>query len=617
MSLSSSLPNGPLRQSDVDRHNGTRDEFLFRHTLAAHEAVMQGSAAVQKFADDLLHRVMDERNLRIAWNWQTRRWDVAPGPNDWLVTDFSESDVWNLLKALQGLLRNETYIRGPVRTINVPKGLGRTGTRPLKLLNLEERVVQRAIVQIIQPVLDPQFADHVFGGRPGRGPLHALAAADALARREGRLVWITEDIKDCFEHVPLSRLLQIIRFYLPEDRLLRLIERCIEREGGKGLDQGAPLAPLLTNTYGHHLLDRLWRKRFLAIPLLRFIDDLLVMCTSTEEALAGHAALKQLLQDAGLQLKGTPNECIRNLELGQSAQWLGYQICYGQRGLELRLPPGRVSEEPYGQWLDRLRESLALAHAKPDAPLRAVQIVKGRIQHAGPCLKFTDSRELYAAMKKVLGEFGFAETLGYEAFQSCWEAAYRSWRRIRREALLQPPQQEESTEQRRPIRPATARFSQPTERCVLHTDGCYLPNSGTGGIAFHLQRGTLIEKVQIGLRRTTNSRAEVIAVIAGLERTPIGSAVRVVCDSEYVVRGGSERMLAWKARGWRRANGRRLKHVGLWQKLATLVTQRTVTWQWVRGHAGHPVNEDCDRRAKGAAMKMENELRTPGSQRLE
>jgi RNA-directed DNA polymerase len=96
-------------------------------------------------------------------------------------------------------LRAATYHSGPERISWINKASG-VGQRPIVLLNIEDRVVQRAIVLILQPLLDPLFDSRSLGYMPNLGHLHALAMAEQLTVTQRRRIWVTEDIEDAFLH---------------------------------------------------------------------------------------------------------------------------------------------------------------------------------------------------------------------------------------------------------------------------------------------------------------------------------------------------------------------------------------------------------------------------------
>ena len=95
--------------------------------------------------------------------------------------------------------------------------------------------------------------------------------------------------------------------------------------------------------------------------------------------------------------------------------------------------------------------------------------------------------------------------------------------------------------------------------------------------------------------QTTNNRMELMAVIEGLGAIDAPSRVRLVGDSEYVLKGISEWLGDWKKRGWRTAGKKPVMNVDLWKRIDGLVGRHEVTVEWIRGHRGHPENEECDR----------------------
>jgi ribonuclease HI len=107
-----------------------------------------------------------------------------------------------------------------------------------------------------------------------------------------------------------------------------------------------------------------------------------------------------------------------------------------------------------------------------------------------------------------------------------------------------------------------------------------------------------------GARRTTNNQMELQALIEGLKRVPGNTQVKVVTDSEYVVKGVKEWMRGWIRNGWKTAAKKPVKNQELWQEINRLVALRPVEMQWVRGHAGHEENERCDELARAEIGKL-------------
>jgi len=131
-----------------------------------------------------------------------------------------------------------------------------------------------------------------------------------------------------------------------------------------------------------------------------------------------------------------------------------------------------------------------------------------------------------------------------------------------------------------------------------------------GGWAYILDAASLIRPLVRcgGLKRTTNNRAEILAVIRGLESLAQPTAVHVLTDSEYVAMGITKRLARWRLQGWRAGSGRHrrpLKNADLWKRLDALLVEHRVTCEWVRGHAGHPLNVESDRLARIAAVALQ------------
>ena len=130
----------------------------------------------------------------------------------------------------------------------------------------------------------------------------------------------------------------------------------------------------------------------------------------------------------------------------------------------------------------------------------------------------------------------------------------------------------------------------------LFTDGACSGNPGPGGWGFVLRIAGVETEGAGGERTTTNNRMELLGAIEGLKRLERPSTVRLVSDSQYLVKGLNEWMDGWKRRGWRRKEGPVL-NVELWQELDRLRSIHRIKAEWVRGHVGHPENERCDRLA--------------------
>jgi ribonuclease HI len=139
---------------------------------------------------------------------------------------------------------------------------------------------------------------------------------------------------------------------------------------------------------------------------------------------------------------------------------------------------------------------------------------------------------------------------------------------------------------------------------VVHTDGACSGNPGPGGWGAILQSGAHEKELKGGDPHTTNNRMELMAAIAALEALKKPSMVEMHTDSQYVQNGISQWIHGWKRNGWRTADKKPVKNVDLWKRLDAALERHEVRWHWVRGHAGHELNERADRLAVEAIAEI-------------
>jgi ribonuclease HI len=141
-------------------------------------------------------------------------------------------------------------------------------------------------------------------------------------------------------------------------------------------------------------------------------------------------------------------------------------------------------------------------------------------------------------------------------------------------------------------------------RVTIHTDGACSGNPGPGGWGAILQWGSHSRELKGGEPYTTNNRMELMAAIMALEALKRACAVDLHTDSEYLRQGITGWISGWKRNGWRTAAGKPVRNVDLWQRLDAAVKRHTVHWHWVRGHAGHHLNERADELAREAIAEI-------------
>ena len=138
---------------------------------------------------------------------------------------------------------------------------------------------------------------------------------------------------------------------------------------------------------------------------------------------------------------------------------------------------------------------------------------------------------------------------------------------------------------------------------TIYTDGGASPNPGPGGWGAILAWNKHEKELKGGEAHTTNNRMELMAAIAALETLKRPCSVDLYTDSQYL-RGGTTGWIdQWKRNGWKTADRKPVKNIDLWQRLDAALARHQVRWHWVRGHAGHDLNERADRLAREGLME--------------
>ncbi len=150
-----------------------------------------------------------------------------------------------------------------------------------------------------------------------------------------------------------------------------------------------------------------------------------------------------------------------------------------------------------------------------------------------------------------------------------------------------------------------------TPDVIIYTDGACSGNPGPGGWGAVLLAKGKEKELMGGEPATTNNRMEMMAAIRALEALTRPCQVELHTDSQYLRQGITEWMTAWKRRGWRTADNKPVKNEDLWRELDAARTRHEVSWRWVKGHAGHPLNERADALARQGLISA-REARGPG-----
>jgi ribonuclease HI len=142
-----------------------------------------------------------------------------------------------------------------------------------------------------------------------------------------------------------------------------------------------------------------------------------------------------------------------------------------------------------------------------------------------------------------------------------------------------------------------------TPQVIIHTDGACSGNPGPGGWGAILQSGGKTRELKGGELATTNNRMELMAAIQALEALTRDCRVELHTDSTYVMKGISEWIHNWKRRGWMTADKKPVKNDDLWKRLDAARLRHQVDWRWVKGHAGHELNERADQLAREGMLQ--------------
>jgi len=309
----------------------------------------------------LWDKVLRRDVLWRAWA-AVRRNGGAAGIDATTLADVEEYGVGRFLEELAGDLKDGSYRPVPARRVFIPKP-GRPGEhRGLSIPSVRDRVVQAACRIVLEPVFEADFLPCSFGFRPRRSTYDALQVLIDEAWRGRR--WVVEtDVANCFEAIPLDRLMQAVEERVCDQsmlKLLRVILRAGVMEDGlvrrpvTGTPQGVGISPLLCNVYLHRL-DRVWDAREHGV-LVRYGDDLVVMCKSGEQAEAALARLRQLLAGLGLEPKEAKTRTVHLQVGGQGLTFLGFDH-------HLVRSPARAGKRPV-TFLARWPADKAMQHAR-------------------------------------------------------------------------------------------------------------------------------------------------------------------------------------------------------------------------------------------------------------
>ena len=332
---------------------------------------------------NLWQKLTNEENFVDAWN-KVHSNLGAPGIDRVSVEEF-EQNLQDNLALLRKIVADGSYQPLPLLTFNHPKKSGKL--RTLHVPTVRDRVVQQAVLQVIQPVYEPIFLNCSYAYRPGKSAMKAVERVERNLKR-GRTWIFFGDIENFFDEIDRPLLLQILAETIQEKTILNLIERTIqtlENDTQRGIAQGLVLAPILSNIYLHQMDDRMMRARW---NYVRYSDNLLVLDQTETGVQAAFDRAKECLTERHLQFNADKT-AVHPLKQGFS--FLGFYF-------DAR---GKRPDEPALQRLDaKITQLLQKTIEYSDAQLQQKldSIIRGWLNYFQ--LDETDRRKLLAQLEQ-------------------------------------------------------------------------------------------------------------------------------------------------------------------------------------------------------------------------
>lgn len=276
----------------------------------------------------LIDKVYSRSNLLGAFDKVRRnKGGKTSGIDGISVKDFTKHLTANLCQ-IQEELRNGTYKPEAVKRVYIDKEDG--SKRPLGIPTVKDRVVQQALLNVLQPIFEPEFHPSSYGYRPGRSAHHAIAKAERFTRHYGLCHVVDMDLSKCFDTLDHDLILSSVNEKVSDGRVLKLIDSFLKsgivdkgkfEPTKKGSPQGGIISPLLTNIYLNRFDQYM---KTLGIRIVRYADDILVFAATKSEAGRYRAIATKYLEG---ELRLTVNKEKTHLtNLDKGIPYLGFEI---------------------------------------------------------------------------------------------------------------------------------------------------------------------------------------------------------------------------------------------------------------------------------------------------
>ena len=324
----------PIQAAEVQEQNSWMEPSVWTERMRT--ALEKGVKGGKWFS--LIDKVWKKENLSRSYERVARNKGCAGV--DHVSTEGYGRNLERETERLHRALQEGRYRPQALRRKEIPKSGGK-GKRPLSIPTVRDRVLHTAVRHVIEPIFERTFAGCSYGFRPGRGCKDALREVVNLLEA-GHLHVVDADLSRCFDTIPHGPLLKRVDEQVADGRLLELLGTFLKqgvmangviREADEGTPQGGPLSPLLANIYLNPL-DHLMEGK--AYRIIRYADDLVLLCRSQEEAESALARLSEWVQANGLSLNKEKTRLVDMTQPSAYFDFLGYRFLRTQKSKRIR-----------------------------------------------------------------------------------------------------------------------------------------------------------------------------------------------------------------------------------------------------------------------------------------